>query len=369
MVVPDFETPVQAVVRGRRWHAEGKKRKVHGAEFKAKVKMEAVKGVKTLELIGQQYGVHPVVVGQWKKEIVERAATPFEGKRGPKPAAHAEEDRLYEEIGRLKMELDRLKKSPDHERRRENGLDRAGRRAGAGTAVQAGRSGPRGLVRLASAGAGVGGRPAAVSADRRGHAAQPEVGSTDLTSLRLARGFVYLVAIIDGYSRRVLAWRIRNSLDTSFCIDCLEDALSSHGKPAVFNSDQGSQFTSAAFAGVLEREGIAISMDGRGCALDNIFVERLWRSVKHEDVYLKGVRHGCRTDRRAGGVFRLLQRRASAPVAGQPDAECGLCQWQRRWGKYPGLFRRRAGRIPNSATLRGKFSPRNNNRAVLFRCD
>ena len=86
--------------------------------------MEAVRGVKPLNEIGQQYGVHPVVVGQWKKEIVERAVTLFEGKRGPKPAPHADEDRLYGEIGRLKMELDGLKKSPDYERTDSNGLDR-----------------------------------------------------------------------------------------------------------------------------------------------------------------------------------------------------------------------------------------------------
>ncbi len=115
-----------------------------------------------------------------------------------------------------------------------------------------------------------------------------QVWSTDITYLRLARGFVYLVAIIDWYSRRVLAWRISNSMDTSFCVDCLEEALSVHGKPEIFNTDQGSQFTSAAFTGVLQREEIAISMDGRGRALDNIFVERLWRSLKYEDVYLKG---------------------------------------------------------------------------------
>lgn len=115
-----------------------------------------------------------------------------------------------------------------------------------------------------------------------------QVWSTDITYIRLARGFVYLVAIIDWYSRRVLAWRISNSMDTSFCVDCIEDALSRLGKPEIFNSDQGSQFTSAVFTDVLKREGIAISMDGRGRALDNIFVERLWRSVKYEDVYLKG---------------------------------------------------------------------------------
>ena len=114
------------------------------------------------------------------------------------------------------------------------------------------------------------------------------IDSTDITYIRLARGFVYLVAIIDWYSRRVLAWRISNSLDSSFCVDCLEDALRCVGKPEIFNSDQGSQFTSAVFTDVLKRAGIAISMDGRGRALDHIFVERLWRSVKYEEVYLKG---------------------------------------------------------------------------------
>jgi putative transposase len=114
------------------------------------------------------------------------------------------------------------------------------------------------------------------------------VWSIDITYIRLARGFAYLVAVIDWYSRRVLSWRISNSMDASFCVDCLEEALIDHGKPDIFNSDQGVQFTSQAFTGVLLREGVAISMDGRGRALDNIFVERLWRNVKHEDVYLNG---------------------------------------------------------------------------------
>ena len=115
-----------------------------------------------------------------------------------------------------------------------------------------------------------------------------QVWSTDITYIRLAHGFAYLVAIIDWYSRRVLGWRISNSMEAAFCVDCLEEALRTHAKPEVFNSDQGSQFTSEAFTDVLKREGITISMDGRGRAFDNIFVERLWRSVKHEDVYLKG---------------------------------------------------------------------------------
>lgn len=115
-----------------------------------------------------------------------------------------------------------------------------------------------------------------------------QVWSTDITYVRLPRGFVYLVAIIDWYSRKVLSWRLSNTMDAAFCVDALEDALRLYGAPEVFNSDQGSQFTSEAFTGVLKTHEIKISMDGRGRAFDNIFVERLWRSVKYEDVYLRG---------------------------------------------------------------------------------
>jgi putative transposase len=115
-----------------------------------------------------------------------------------------------------------------------------------------------------------------------------QVWSTDITYIRLPGGFAYLVAIIDWYSRKVLSWRLSNSMEASFCIDCLEEALRRHGTPEIFNSDQGSQFTSTSFTEVLKREDIAISMDGRGRALDNIFVERLWRTLKYEDIYLKG---------------------------------------------------------------------------------
>ena len=115
-----------------------------------------------------------------------------------------------------------------------------------------------------------------------------QVWSADITYLRLPRGFVYLVAVIDWYSRKVLAWRISNTMDAGFCVDCLQQALRQHGRPEIFNSDQGSQFTCGAFTNVLKAHDVDISMDGRGRALDNIFVERLWRSVKHEDVYLKG---------------------------------------------------------------------------------
>ena len=115
-----------------------------------------------------------------------------------------------------------------------------------------------------------------------------QVWSTDITYIRLARGFVYLVAVMDWYSRKVLSWQLSNTLDGRFCVDCLEQALQTFGTPEIFNADQGSQFTADTFTGVLKAHGICISMDGRGRALDNIFVERLWRDVKHEDIYLKG---------------------------------------------------------------------------------
>jgi putative transposase len=113
-----------------------------------------------------------------------------------------------------------------------------------------------------------------------------QVWATDITYVPMARGFVYLVAIVDWFTRRVLAWRVSISLDTRFCIEALEEALARYGKPAIFNSDQGSQLTSTVFTAILLREKIAISMDGKGCWRDNVFVERLWRSVKYEEVYL-----------------------------------------------------------------------------------
>jgi putative transposase len=115
-----------------------------------------------------------------------------------------------------------------------------------------------------------------------------QVWSTDITYVRLTHGFVYLTAVIDWYSRKVLAWRLSNTLDSGFCVDCLEEALQRYGMPDIFNTDQGCQYTSDAFTSVLIAEGISISMDGRGRCLDNIFVERFWRSLKYEDIYLKG---------------------------------------------------------------------------------
>lgn len=114
-----------------------------------------------------------------------------------------------------------------------------------------------------------------------------QVWAMDITYIPMARGFVYLAAVVDWFSRRVLAWRVSIDMAVDFCLEAVEEAMARHGKPGIFNTDQGSQFTSSAFTGLLAANGIAISMDGRGAWRDNVFVERLWRSVKYEEVYLK----------------------------------------------------------------------------------
>jgi len=114
-----------------------------------------------------------------------------------------------------------------------------------------------------------------------------QVWATDITYIPMARGFVYLVAVVDWFSRKVLAWRLSITMDTAFCIEAVEEALARHGKPEIFNSDQGSQFTSVAFTDLLKKHEIAISMDGKGAWRDNVFVERLWRTIKYEEVYLR----------------------------------------------------------------------------------
>jgi putative transposase len=114
-----------------------------------------------------------------------------------------------------------------------------------------------------------------------------QVWAMDITYIPMARGFVYLAVVLDWFSRRVLAWRLSITMDATFCVETLEEALARHGKPDIFNTDQGSQFTGAVFTGALASNGIAISMDGKGAWRDNVFVERLWRSVKYEEVYLR----------------------------------------------------------------------------------
>jgi len=149
-----------------------------------------------------------------------------------------------------------------------------------------------------------------------------QVWATDITYIPMAKGFMYLVAIIDWYSRRVLSWRVSNTLDTGFCIEALEEALQRFGAPQIFNTDQGAQFTAEAFTDVLKQHGVDISMDGKGRWVDNVFVERLWRSVKYEDVYL----HAYETPAELRvGLIRYFEfynagRRHSALDRRTPDA-------------------------------------------------
>jgi len=136
-----------------------------------------------------------------------------------------------------------------------------------------------------------------------------QVWCADVTYLPMRRGFCYLTAIMDWASRRVLSWRLSNTLDAAFCIEALEEALQRYAPPEIFNTDQGAQFTSEGFTGLLADHGVAISMDGRGRWLDNVFIERLWRSVKHEEVYLKAYENLTEARRELGAYFDFYNRR------------------------------------------------------------
>jgi len=148
-----------------------------------------------------------------------------------------------------------------------------------------------------------------------------QVWSTDITYIPLRQGFLYLVAIMDWFSRYVLSWRLSNTLDGGFCLEALEEALAA-GQPEIFNSDQGSQFTATTFTGRLEAAGVAISMDGRGRWLDNVFVERLWRSVKYEEVYLKDYATGWEAEASLEDYFtRYCYRRRHQALDYRTPAE------------------------------------------------
>jgi putative transposase len=131
-----------------------------------------------------------------------------------------------------------------------------------------------------------------------------QVWAADITYIPMARGFLYLVAIIDWYSRYVLSWRLSNTLDDSFCVEALEEALRK-GRPDIFNTDQGAQFTGEAFTGLLQQHGVRISMDGKGRYSDNLFIERLWRTVKYEEVYIKAYQNGRDARVGIGDYFRF----------------------------------------------------------------
>jgi len=136
-----------------------------------------------------------------------------------------------------------------------------------------------------------------------------QVWATDITYVPMAKGFLYLVAIMDWHSRKVLSWRLSNTMDTRFCIEALAEAIECYGTPEIFNTDQGSQFTSEAFTGKLKEHEIQISMDGKGRWVDKVFVERLWRSVKYEEVYLKAYETPKQAETEIGSYFKFYNEK------------------------------------------------------------
>src|SRR6202048_2705402 len=211
-------------------------RRDHPPAFKAKVALAAIKGDRTLAELAEQFDVHPNQITTWKAQL---------------------------EIGACKIG-----------RRHVKTLMR--------------RMGIEALYR----------RPRTTKPEP-GHKIYPyllrdleitrpnQVWAMDITYIPMARGFIYLAVVLDWFSRRILAWRLSITMEVSFCVAALEDALAHHGKPAIVNTDQGSQFTGSPFTGVLTKQSIAISMDGKGAWRDNVFVERLWRTIKYEEVYLR----------------------------------------------------------------------------------
>ncbi|HME24442.1 MAG TPA: IS3 family transposase [Acetobacteraceae bacterium] len=326
-------------------------RRTHAPAFKAKVALTAIKGEKTLADLAQQYDVHPNQITAWKAQLLDGAAGLFGPGVAATDAAPGVDLRvLHAKIGELTLENDFLGRCAQQGRpaERKAMIDRDHELPLARQAelLRLSRSnlyyeprpvpaaelaimrridalhtdypfaGSRMLRDLLRGEGIVIGRELVAAMMRRmciealyrrpntskptpGHKVYPyllrgvaverpnQVWAMDITYIPMARGFVYLAAVVDWFSRRVLAWRLSITMEVDFCLEAVEEALARYGRPEIFNTDQGSQFTSAAFTGLLLANAIAISMDGRGAWRDNVFVERLWRSVKYEEVYLR----------------------------------------------------------------------------------
>src|SRR5436309_3683508 len=317
-------------------------RKNHSPGLKAKVAVEAIKSHKTAAQIAQMFGVHPTQVGSWKKQALAGLPDVFgNGREQIRQQSDTEKDELYKQIGQLKVELDFSKKElaswidkrpwidPAHpsltiqqqcellgvprssyyyQPRPESAenlrllrqLDQLylkrpffGSRKMA-VELEVNRKRIQRLMRILGIEAHY--RKPNLSRPAPGHQVYPyllrgveilrpnHVWSTDITYLPMRGGFLYLVVVMDWFSRFVLSWELSNTMESSFCLAALEAAFR-FGQPEIWNSDQGSQFTSAEFLSPLQERGILISMDGRGRALDNVFIERLWRSLKYELIY------------------------------------------------------------------------------------
>jgi putative transposase len=323
-------------------------RRNHSPAFKAKIALQAIRGDKTLSELAQQHQVHPTQITAWKQQLLEHAAELFANGQSLAEDSQQRVQELHAKIGELTMERDFLSSAlgrfrPERQAlidREANmpittqcqllGLSRSSayyrpRPVSASDLALMRRLdelhlehpflGARKLTRLLKdEGHPVGRRHVTTLMHRMGleaiyrkprlslpdqaHKIYPyllsqvvierpnQVWAADITYLPMAKGFVYLVAILDLYSRKVVAWRTNNTLTSDFCVEALQEALRRFGRPEIFNTDQGSQFTAEAFTDVLKAHHIAISMDGKGRWVDNVFIERLWRSVKYEEIYL-----------------------------------------------------------------------------------
>jgi putative transposase len=319
-------------------------RRNHTPAFKAKVALAAVRGDKTLAELAQQFDIHPNQITQWKAQLLDGAAGVFGPEaRGERAGPAADLTVLHAKIGELTLENDFLagqggfaERKAMIDRSHDLPITKQVLNVSRGSVYYLPRApstadlalmrridelhldfpfaGSRMLRDLLTAeGFRTGRRHVATLMKRMGiqavyrkpntskpapgHKIYPyllrdlpvthQVWAMDLTYVPMAGGFVYLAAVIDWFSRRVLAWRLSITMEVGFCVEAVEEALARHGKPEIFNTDQGSQFTSTAFTGLLTGNAIAISMDGRGAWRDNVFVERLWRSVKYEEIYLR----------------------------------------------------------------------------------
>ncbi|HWA43126.1 MAG TPA: IS3 family transposase [Hypericibacter adhaerens] len=347
-------------------------RRTHTPAFKARVALASLKGDKTLSELAQQYDVHPNQISTWRTQLLEGAQGVFGGSAPAGAAPPVDLKELHAKIGQLTLENDFLGRCAHQGRiaerkemidrdhalplKRQAALLRLSRStvyyqprpvpaadlaimrridalhldypfAGArmlrdllrGEDIAVGREKVSGMMKRMGIEA-VYRRPS-MSKPAPGHKIYPyllrrlaveranQVWAMDITYIPMARGFVYLAAIADWFSRRVLSWRLSISMAVDFCIEAVEEALARYGRPEIFNTDQGSQFTSIEFTRLLTENNIAISMDGKGAWRDNVFVERLWRSLKYEEVYLKAYDNVGEARRSIGRYFDFYNTR------------------------------------------------------------